>query len=75
MTDQELAKELDNALFLDPWIRTRGESVQNFSHELVELALEGKKRKRLEQYLPQANNLIANFIHCLKKGNRWLAVD
>jgi len=75
MTDKELAKELDNALFHDPWIRARGESVDDLTNKLVTLALEGKKRKRLEQYLPQANNLVANFINCYQKGNRWLAVD
>jgi hypothetical protein len=75
MTDKELAKELDNALFHDPWIKARGESVDDLANKLVTLALEGKKRKRLEQYLPQANNLIANFINCYQKGNRWLAVD
>jgi len=75
MINQELAKELNNALLLDPWIEARGESVNDLAHKLVTLALEDKQRKRLDQYIPQAITLIANFIYCYQKGYRWLAVD
>ena len=75
MTDKELAKELNNALLLDPWIEARGESVNDLANKLVTLALEEKQRKRLDQYIPQATTLIANFIYCYQKGYRWLAVD
>jgi len=75
MTDKELAKELNNALLLDPWIEARGESVNDLANKLVILALEEKQRKRLDQYIPQAITLIANFIYCYQKSNRWLAIE
>ena len=75
MTDKELAKELNKALLLDPWIEARGESVNDLAHKLVTLALEDKQRKRLDQYIPQAITLLANFIYCYQKGNRWLAIE
>jgi hypothetical protein len=74
MIDTKKAKELNEAIVFDAWIDAHGDHIDALASKLTGLCFENKIRKRTDQYLPQANTLIANFLICRERGNRWLSI-